>query len=1049
MIEAPIMSTFSCQCQNYRGNLVVTEKELYFTSSLFRIDLEWSNVKRVRLETQQVKGVPTSVLVVVLQHNEAVRMQATNNPSQRKRGSASRKYFFYGFQDLLGAEELLKHYLEQHRAAEKTKDKETREDSDKVSSAATKRPEKATERDEISSSETDALKEDSLNMSRVAVPRHPESEPARTVAPLSFAGRRATLSTASRPKVPSKALPPVAATATEERRSHITAVFFKLYGQVALLLVLVMLFLLNRYFSSAITTKNDRYAMQTAEKLLRDIDALAGATAGLESYDSQESLWRYNRGRKRLAELSHIYTQQLEETSVELMERYVAIQTKLATLRGHRAARVARAEQSGAPTPPPPPPAASEFSTPIKKSAAGVRVTASGKGGAASSSSSPPTARPTGTKTAATPTNGGRGAAAGSPKAKAAAPRPKKMSLSKLRSDIQRWVRRGRAAWAFLSRLSNVAHGDSPTLQASSAAPQQTRSHDGGWVVYKEELGDSFQLTEWVTAAEDEDRHKCLSLTKDLLETLELTERVFATFSSVFLVDRYRQLFSGEERASYWLQPPQVLRTNTNLRRPAEKAFSGDAMARMAMLRRFVASLVHNEPLVSNQAHRRAAALQVAAALVRYRQEEVALLRTRNLGHTDNTTMLWRILSNMVVAPATAPLKGSLDIPDTATFLRNSVEELRFWHTHESAWQEHVLTFFTPEEQAEIRRTFGAVGEAEMESSVVDPSTQPEAVHWLNLPLFRGLLCFEATPELHEAEGAASDLSTVRDADMLAIEGDDDNDDDDDEDDRRHAASEVQKDENEGEAASHTATSALSVAKTKHAAPSARETPSEPVNSTTSAVSPPSSQAPTPPLSPSPSSLRPMPAAGATLPLVEHTDLWKEVKLRWMADLETFRLAFDPQLKWRVSRAARSYRLDVEDRNVVADAAEVRDHLFSLLAVVNENYVRYMTPHMLQRLGSFLRRLFPPYFHSGSGEDIYVSSLQAWGTQDPAVQLATAQATGLPSGTTHDVSGSLLYLLLQPPPLLQTSMLSTRKTIAAATVFLIFLIVMAVLHLMN
>jgi hypothetical protein len=178
-------------------------------------------------------------------------------------------------------------------------------------------------------------------------------------------------------------------------------------------------------------------------------------------------------------------------------------------------------------------------------------------------------------------------------------------------------------------------------------------------------------------------------------------------------------------------------------------------------------------------------------------------------------------------------------------------------------------------------------------------------------------------------------------------------------------------------------------------------------------------------------------------------DLWKEVKLRWMADLEVFRLAFDPHLAGRVSRSARSYHMDVEKRRVVADAAEVRRHLFSLLTVINENYLRYMTPNSLQRLGRFLRGLLPPYSSSRKGSDVYVSAVQAWGTQDPAVQLATAQVTGLALGTTHDVSGSLLYLILQPPPLLQTSMQSTRKTMAAAMVLILFVIVLAVLHFMQ
>lgn len=1026
------MSTFSCQCQNYRGNLVVSEKEFYFTSSLFRIELEWSNVKRVRLETKQVKGIPTSVLVVVLQHNEAIRLQSTTNSSQKKRGSASRKFFFYGFQDLLGAEELVKHYLELYRTSEKAPEKEGREETDKGSStAATKRPEKTTEKDDVTSSDTEALKEDSLNLSRLAVPRRPESEPTRVVPPLSFSGRRHTASSITKPKIPVKLLTAAGPSAEEEKRNRLAALFLRVYRHVAVLLVVVMVVLSSRYITRAVRVRDGRYATQSAEKLLRDMDALASATAELESYDSHESLWRYHRGQKRLAELSIVYTGQLEQTAVELMEHYVAIQAKMATLRGHRAARVAHTDHSGSSAPPPPLSMSSEFSIPrtaaATHSAAGTSDAVSGP--ALVSKAAGASSRSSTAKKDTCAANGACSKHAGSAKKSPAA--AKRMSLSRLRADVQRWVRRASAAWAFVARVSRSAQDDDASLFATTNA---RNSADGGWVVYSEELGNDFHLTEWVASAEDEDRNRCLQLTKELVDTVELTERVFATFASVFLVDRYRQLLSGAERGANWLQPPQALRTLTNGQRSKEKkAFSGAAMARMALLRRFVASLVHNEPLISNQAHRRAAALRIAAALVRYRREEVALLRTRNRGLTDNTTMLWRVLSEMVVAPSTQPLADDPSIPDAATFLRNSLEELRFWQTHESAWREHVLTFFTPEEQAHIRSTFHSDdGESK---TLVDLSAQPVALYWRRLPLFRGLLCFEAVPSLERVEetndlregdekyGAEGDAEDEGTEEGAAGATDDDDDDDDDEGEEDAALPSL---------VSSKATGVLPSLKNKSANGS--------THSPTAAKADVPAATSVTPVSASPSA-EPSP--------LESFNLWKDVKLRWMSDLETFRLAFDTQLARRTSRAARSYRLDVEDRSIVADAAEVRRHLFRLLALVNEDYVRYVTPLFVQRVGRFLRSLFPPYTSASSGSDVYVSALQRWGTQDPAVQLATAQVTGLAAGTTQDVSASLLYMILQPPPLLQTSMLSTRKTVAAAIVLVIFAIVLAVLHFMQ
>ncbi|KPI89611.1 hypothetical protein ABL78_1276 [Leptomonas seymouri] len=1055
------MSNFSCQCQNYRGNLVVTEKEFYFTSPLFRIELEWSNVKRIRLETQQVKGVPTSVLVVVLQHNEAIRMQDVHNSSQRKRGSASRKYFFHGFQDLLGAEELVKHYLEQYRASERAKEKEGRDETDKDSAATTKRPEKTTEKDDVSSSERDAVKEDSLNLSRLVVSRRPESEPSRAVAPLAISGRRATISSGSRPQIPIKLLSTAPSTAAAGQDSRVVTVLLKCYRYLAVFLVLVMLALLGRYFSRTAAAKDSCHTTPYAEKLLRDIDALAGATAELDAYHNHESLWYYNKGRKRLAELSHVYTQRLEETSVKLMERYVAIQAKLATLRGQRAARIARAAHSGFSAPPTPMTTSSEFMMPWR-GGTGVHIASRAQGTTASSSTATADSAAT-LKDGACAKGGLCEETASQAQAAAAAAQKSKRStsLSRLRSDIQRWVRRGKAVWAFVSRLSDAARADSSSLQTSSysSSPSFGKKPSSGerWVVYSEKFGESFQLTEWVAAAESEDRHKCLRLTKDLLDTVELTERVFATFTSVFLVDRYRQLVSGEERGSYWLQPPQALRTVTSRQMYAEKALSGDMMARMAMLRRFVASLVHNQPLVSNQAHRRAAALQVAEALEKYRREEITLLRKRNRGYTDNATMLWGIFNDMVIGPATKPLRDDRSIPDSAALLRNSMEELRFWHAHDSAWREHVLTFFSPEKQADIRSSFGAaVEEDEAERSLMDPSTQSEAMQWLNLPLFRGLLCFEGIPTLQKSEGTIG----LKEEEELEARGD------------REEEGVVEEKEDAVVVASKEEETAVGVADVEgyvgnetenvtSAKPPLRNTtevesthvpnvssPSAPSPSAAAAAEEEEEETPTATAAPT-TTPRPAPASAASTLLAESPDLWKEVKRHWLADLETFRIVFDPQFKGRKSRATRSYRLDVEDRSVVANAAEVRRRLFRLLAIVNEHYVHYLTPNCLQRLGNFLRRLLPPYSGSLGGKDVYASALQTWAVQDPAVQLATAQVTGLAPGTTHDVPGSLLRFVLQPPPLLQTSMMSTRRTIVAACVLILFTIVLTVLHFMQ
>ncbi|KAG5470416.1 hypothetical protein LSCM1_01660 [Leishmania martiniquensis] len=1024
------MSTFSCQCQSCRGNLVATEKEFYFTCSLFRIDLGWKNLKRIRLETQQVKGVPTSVLVVTLQRNEAVRMQSNSSSGQKKRLLSSRKYFFYDFYDLLGAEEQIRHLMEQYRASEKAKKEEVREESEKGSSATAKQQtEKADEKDEVSTPTSEAPKDESLNYIRSTVNRQSDSEPRRAAPGMPTASRRAPPSNVSRPKAASMlvGLPqPSASKATSRKGSHL---YLKVYGYSAALLVVAMLAILTRQharFSGLHPPK----PFHTAETLLRDIDALSDVNARLEAYDSHESMWQYNRRKKDMVEERRIYTRQLEKAAVELMERYVALQAQMTTLRGHRAQRVAREQQSGTPSPPPPA-MSSVFGTP-KKTTDGVRLFS-----------------PRGETYEARAENRGAPKNAAGQRSdsglesrktrKRRAARRKTKFLSRLKSDVLRWIRRlqsaGRHAAGFISVLPLAP-------STPSATPADGRYGPAGeavYMAYTEEMGGRFQLTEWVSAAEYDDRHSCQQLTQELLETVDLTERLFAAFSNGFLMDRYRKLESGEERASHWMQPPQALHAATRgSKYYAVKAFAGEEVARLAMLRRFVGSLVHNEPLEANQARRRKTALQVSEAMVSYRQSEVQLLRGRNQGSPDNVTGLWRVLEEKVLRPVMDTLHDNLAIDNSTLYLRNSLAELSFWHTHEAAWREHVLSFFTPEEQADIRRSLVTYGRSH--NSVVGLRAQPAEYHWVNLPLFRGLLCFGGVSHLQDGATEAADATgnafgTSRAEGAMHI---------------TEAASDVDEC-NKEELSSEAGCKHISaLPSTPTAFASLLPAPPTCNNDASAKKRPPPNlaAAAAPPLSQS-SATQTHAEAPRHAETSKGLELWKELKLRWMADLSVFRLAFDAKLTDRIPRTARSYCMNEEERGVEADTAEVRCRLFRLLSMIDDIYVRYLTPGLLQRFGVFLRALFSTRVQIRSDKEVHISALQSWGTQDPAVQLATAQVMGFAPGTTSDVSRSLLYLILQPPPLLQTSVISTRQTTAAVVVLILFLGILIAFHMMH
>ncbi|KAG5495314.1 hypothetical protein GH5_02969 [Leishmania sp. Ghana 2012 LV757] len=1021
------MSTFSCQCQSCRGNLVATEKEFYFTCSLFRIDLGWPNLKRIRLETQQVKGVPTSVLVVTLQHNEAVRLQSSGSSGQKKRFFSSRKYFFYDFHDLLGAEEQIRHFMEQYRASERAKKDDARDDSEKGSSATIKlQADKAEEKDEVSSP-TSAPKDESLNYIRSTANRQSDSEPQRGALGLSFASRRAPPSNSSRPKLAGKLVSIPQPSASKVRRNKYLRFYLQLYRCLAALLIVVMVALLTRQYIR-FGGLRPQTPFHTAERLLRDIAALSDVSARLEAYDSHESMWQYNRRRKDMVEERRAYTHQLEQAAVELMERYVALQARMTTLRGHRAQRVAREQQSGTPSPPPPT-ISSVFGTPNKMND-GVRLY-SPRGEAYKARAE--------NRGVAKNAAGQRGGGGPNPRktTRRRTSRRKKMPLSRLTSDVLRWIRQAESARRYVISFISVPPLGSSMLPTGLADERYSTAGGVEYFAYTEEMSERFRLTEWVSAAEYEDRHSCQQLTNELLETVELTERLFATFSNAFLMDHYRKLESGEERASHWMQPPQALRTVTGgSKYYTVKAFSGEEVARVAMLRRFVGSLVHNEPLEANQASRRSTALQLSDAMVSYREREVQHLRARNQGSPDNFTGLWRVLEEEVLQPSINALRDIPDIDNSTVYLRNSVAELSFWHTHEAAWREHILSFFTPEEQAEIRSSLVTYGRSH--NSLMGPRAQPAEYHWVNLPLFRGLLCFGGLSHLQEsatdADTAddAADISRAEEKTYVAA-----------------AASEVGENNTEE---FHSGTTCRLLAAPPSTLATFASLPAPPTCSKASSTKKTAPSIRAAAETPRPSQTPATPPHAETSPDAQtsrSTDLWKEVKLRWMADLDVFRLAFDARLADRSPRAARSYCMKDEEHGAVADAAEARCRLFGLLSMIDEVYVRYLNPLTLQRLGAFLRALFPPYFKSRRGREVYISALQSWGTQDPAVQLATAQVISFAPGTTSDVSRSLLYLILQPPPLLQTSVVSTRQTTAAAVVLVLFVGVLLALYIMH
>lgn len=985
----------------------MTEAECYFISSLFRVDLSWSNVKRIHLETQQVKGVPTSVLVVVLQRNETMSVQTSSGALKKKKGSSSKKYIFYGFQDLLGAEEQINHYLELYRSSAKAKGEEAPCDVD-TGSSGTSKVEKRDDNDEVSSTGSNAHKEESVKSSlRLSMVRKAESESKRTALRQSLPGRRAeTVSGTSSKSRQNGVLTAAGATPTSPSPPSFLNEIFEVIFRCVVVGLLASLFVLMGYRAVQRFKVTYRTPLQEAELLLRDLSVTEEQVNQQEEYYSHNDFQQHNRERKEMTRMGHSWISRLEESAAALMNHYVAQQSKMASLRGRRENRLVQEVETRC---------FSDFCETAHGSAphgtspsfllnATISYVAKGPVTFSHDVSEVPLTlehQKISGNHASTPR------------------KRKKFSIHRMLDDLRLWRSRIRAVYHAISSWTQPwkkSTSDAALLKGSLLS-----SKAEGLVLYEEPVDGGFTLVESVPAEEAADREECLAISLELLKVVEMMEVLFAKYSRLFLFGSYHRLGSGEEKGYSWARPPEVLLSSTSsIRKFLSSELAGSDVAHVALLRRYASSLIYSDPLIANQAERRATALNFSEDVLSFRRQQLAWKNAADEVHLEDVLEMWTAFDEMILEPSRQASEFS---SPPVQVLRNSIEELHFWHRNSPAWTEHILASFSSEEQEVIRSAIPwASGSLRPERDDEGGDVHLAWATWVDLPIFRGLLCFSRYPTLvrhgsvatvDSADGEEEELSEVKQTGA--------------------SPSPVDDDPNLTKAygdALVSNTSKMVVTPVTAPPPDAVKPPANPIEE--------------------------FPPSSARF----HTNRkdnrlqvgteWKEVKVRWMTDLEVFRLTFSSvqgasTLLGELGQR-RSYRMDDEDIALVAEAAMVRERLFRIISFVNSNYMRHLTPSISRRLHRKISSLFHPFGSHTKDSDIYVQSVKSWGTQGPAVQLATTQVSGWSSGSSRDVSRSLLYLLLEPPSLLQISATIAHQCFSAVVVFTVFAVALGVVY---
>ncbi|CAD2216431.1 hypothetical protein ADEAN_000389300 [Angomonas deanei] len=271
------------------------------------------------------------------------------------------------------------------------------------------------------------------------------------------------------------------------------------------------------------------------------------------------------------------------------------------------------------------------------------------------------------------------------------------------------------------------------------------------YVAYSEPFLEGYDLFEEVTVADKEEREQCLSIARKMVRSTRLLQDLFIEFFSIMAIDSFEAFGDGSVQPHFYGKEDTGDGLNS-----FKPFFSSDELVKVAFIRRYASLLVNINPLVPNEHMRHFKAIARSKASSEFAKMEQQLKESNRSTSKEELQMAF---AESIRAEAADRTQGLYP-------LRNMVEEFKFWERNEELWMEHILSSLSLEQQRHLVQTHPKTASSDLgkdNRSAEDLFSDQLIVKWINLPIFKGLLCFTEQPDAYTVARGRSEERAERD----------------------------------------------------------------------------------------------------------------------------------------------------------------------------------------------------------------------------------------------------------------------------------------------
>ncbi|CCW62691.1 unnamed protein product [Phytomonas sp. EM1] len=710
------MYKFSCVCQNYNGFLCISENDFYFTSSLFRVNLKWSNVKSISLDTKYIKNSATSVLVIKL-HRLPVSIQDDAEIMKKRR--SSKTYIFYGFHDLLGVEEHIKHYWKTSRSMSQNSfiPEKGEEDSKEFKDDLTS--------DRKSNMLPPPQADKPQSLSSVKQVRHNSMSKVPTLTAYPASDRRPSPFTTKQisPVQLNNSSQDLAEKVSRRPNQKISAVLYNymivLLSRPSLILYMLILFLVlivgvHMFISTGRTVHNP---FLETWRLFEELEMAKENYKKFNMHTSTRVPQQPHGDAFFPLKDSSTWLKSLDKAVEELLRKYVDLQLEMIDLRqGHM-----------------------ERSLSLPSSAESKASFDSKRFYAADSS-----------------VFFNRGAARVE-----LVPR----TAHESKEPVQHFM---------FTRVIGIPRTLCSTFLGVFRVFAFFSTHQGGYleregdscalkgrVRYTETFLNDYEIAQYVTLDEANERRQCLRISNELLKVSNLIEELFSRVNSLLLLNRdYEGYLYSAGKSQQWNSggATDSIHESYDMKRALlNPHFTTDDVLHVTFLRRYADIVLFLNPLESSEYKRREDAAAAAHKAMLFKE-----LKVKHLSGVNHAVLdIVSLLSNIFIdSPAQSSVSNAEEVINTAlgTF-RNLLVELQVWDNHQDLWDLHLMASLTEEQRKQFLKAFHSARSCTqsrgsyasgLSSDYLDNlfASAANLSEWRYLPIFKGQLCFSRRPKL-------------------------------------------------------------------------------------------------------------------------------------------------------------------------------------------------------------------------------------------------------------------------------------------------------------